>query len=156
MPTSAVVLDEEQALYEHGVAAVTCLLSGLQVLKDSYDQQTRLLRFVKGIHGFHIYATEHWTEYLLANAAASGGLKGKLLEAAVRLDEALEKTSVAERSMPKPSADSKDDRLELLHQYGRLQKHVERALFARSLRRFESELRTSGQFPETHKHLFQD
>jgi hypothetical protein len=129
------------------MAAVTCLLSGLEVLDPSYNKQAKLSRFVKGIHGFHVYATEYWTEYLLANAAIAGGLKEELLHAATRLANVLNgfrDTNTPELPKSKVVADSKDERLELLEQYGSLRKHVERSIFARSLRRFESELQTTG------------
>jgi hypothetical protein len=141
-------LSEEQSMNEHGIAAVTCLLSGLKVLNPSYYKHARLSRFVKGIHGFHVYATEYWTEYLLANAAMDGGLKEDLLRAASRLADVLDTfqdSNIPELSKSKVSFDSKDSRLELLQRYGGLRKHVERSIFARSLRRFESELQTTGK-----------
>jgi hypothetical protein len=140
--SSAVVLKEEDALREHGVAAVSCLLSGLQVFNKLYDEQTRLLRLIKGVHGFHVYATEYWTEYLLANAAISGGLEGshKLLDLATRLAEALDSMTVVPPPKLKVSSGGIDDRLSLLEQYGTIQKHVEKALLARSQKRLESEL----------------
>ncbi|KAI1669942.1 NACHT domain-containing protein [Pyrenophora tritici-repentis] len=144
--SSAVTLYEEQSLNEHGIAAVTCLLSGLDVLNPSYDKHAKLSRFVKGIHGFHVYATEYWIEYLLVNAAIAGGFKEGLLQAATRLADVLDKfqdTNIRELPISKVTADSKDERLELLQKYGSLRKHVERSIFARSLRRFESELQTT-------------
>jgi hypothetical protein len=141
-------LSEEQTIQEHGIATLCCLLSGIQVLTKPSDEQTKLLRFVKGIHGFHVYATEYWTEYLLANVARSGVLEGKLLEVATDLAEALDKMNdedITEVPKTKTHAGNKDDRLILLEKYGTLRKHVERSLFARSLRRFESELQISGE-----------
>ncbi|KAL5120621.1 hypothetical protein ACEQ8H_001369 [Pleosporales sp. CAS-2024a] len=146
--SSAVSLSEKQTMQEQGIATLCCLLSGIQVLTKPSDEHTKFLRFVKGIHGFHVYATEYWTEYLLANAALSHGLKGKLLEVATNLDEALNrihKADIAEVSKTKTRAENKDARLILLNEYGTLRTHVERSLFARSLRRFESELQTSSK-----------
>ena len=137
---------EEDSLNEHGIAAVSCLVSGLQVMNESYDEQQKLLRFVKGIHGFHVYATEYWTEYLLANARITGGLKETLLEVATRLADILdqlEDTSCSGLPIPKTTLDIKDDRLELLEVYGSLRKHMERSLFARYKKRFESELQVT-------------
>jgi hypothetical protein len=153
--SSELILTEEQCLYEHGVAALSCLLSGIQVLNDCRDEpenspkeQSKLRRFVKGIHGFHVYATEYWTEYLLASAESKGRLDGKLLEAAIRLVEVLEKQTFPEGPEP-PSliaaVANKEKRLEALNGYRALRKHVERSLYARSLKRFESELQISGK-----------
>ncbi|CBX99800.1 hypothetical protein LEMA_P073890.1 [Plenodomus lingam JN3] len=144
--SSAIILREEESLNEHGIAAVSCLLSGLQVMNESYDEQKKMLRFVKGIHGFHVYATEYWTEYLLANARTTGGLKKGLVEVATRLADVLDKledTSPLGFPLPKATIDIKDDRLALLEGYGSLRKHMERSLFARSKQRFESELQAT-------------
>jgi len=140
--SSAVALKEEDALREHGIAAVSCLLSGLQVFNKSDNEHNKLLRLIKGVHGFHVYATEYWTEYLLANAAISGGLEGspKLLNLATRLTEALESMAIIPPPELKLSSGSTDDRLSLLKQYGPIQKHVEKALLARSQKRLEFEL----------------
>ena len=150
--SSELILTEEQCLYEHGVASLSCLLSGIQVLnkepESSPNEQNKLLRFVKGIHGFHVYATEYWTEYLLASAESKGCLDGKLLDAADRLVEVLEKQTFPEGPEP-PSliaaVTNKEKRLQALDKYGALRKHVERSLYARSLKRFESELQISGK-----------
>ncbi|CAN9407282.1 unnamed protein product [Alternaria alternata] len=153
----AVTLREEQSLNEHGIAAVTCLLSGLHVLDPSYDEQAKLSRFVKGIHGFHVYATEYWTEYLLANAAINDGLEEELLHAATRLADILDKfkdTNTSEPPKTRATADSKDERLELLQRYGSLRRHVESSIFARSLRRFESELQTTSEPADNAPRIF--
>lgn len=68
------ILNEETALYEQGLATVTCLLSGVRIFAPSYPEQTRSIRVLRGLHGFHIYATEYWIEYLLSNAASSNGM----------------------------------------------------------------------------------
>ena len=135
-------LKEEDALREHGVAAVSCLLSGLQNFDRLYNEQTRLLRLIKGVHGFHVYATEYWTEYLLANAASSGGLRGsqKLLDLATQLAETLDSMNTSPPAKLKIASGSIDDRLGLLEEYGTIQKQVEKALLARSQKQLESEL----------------
>jgi len=107
-----------------------------------YNQQTRLLRLVKGLHGLHVYATEYWTEYLLASVASRGSLQGsgKLLSLASQFTEALEK--MADVALPKwqISSGSTDDRLSLLNPYEKIQKQVEHALLARSQKQLEFEL----------------
>jgi hypothetical protein len=138
---STVVLREEDALREQGIATLSCLLSGLKIFDPSYDDQARLLRLVKGIHGFHVYATEYWTEYLLANAAIHDGLEGsdKLSALTMQLADTLDgMTTLAPPS--KTSSVSIDDRLSLLEKHGTIKEHVERALLARSQKRLELEL----------------
>ncbi|OBS23023.1 hypothetical protein FPOA_09341 [Fusarium poae] len=59
-----IFLRERQSLQEHAVATVACLISGLKFFDDAYPAHDRVLRVAKGLHGFHVYATEFWTEIL--------------------------------------------------------------------------------------------
>ena len=104
---------------------------------------------LKGLHGFHVYATEYWTEYLLSHAAGLGVPDDKsdlfvlAKDLANKLDQMFESaTSDESRSDTTPL----DSRLELLSLYPLLQKQVSIACKARSLSRLESELyHESGQ-----------
>jgi len=51
---------------EHGTASATCLLSGLEVFQPDYPYLLRSLRVLKGLHGFHVYASEYWVDYILS------------------------------------------------------------------------------------------
>lgn len=55
------------------MAAITCLLAGFRIFDTAYDANDRNLRILRGIHGFHIYATEYWLEDLLCSSAAFDG-----------------------------------------------------------------------------------
>ncbi|KAL6416287.1 Vegetative incompatibility protein HET-E-1 [Ilyonectria robusta] len=66
-PDSNLILDEKTSIHEHGLATAACLVSGLQILNPSCPDHTRLPRVLRGIHGFHTYATEYWIEYVLSN-----------------------------------------------------------------------------------------
>lgn len=66
-PDSNLILDEETSIHEHGLATAACLVSGLQILNPSCPDITRLPRVLRGIHGFHTYATQYWVEYVLSN-----------------------------------------------------------------------------------------
>lgn len=68
------MLDEARALHDQGLATASCLLSGYQVFQPSYPENMRFLRVLKGFHGLHLYASEHWVEYILSIAASDGGL----------------------------------------------------------------------------------
>ena len=135
-------LKEEDALREHGIAAFSCLLSGFQVFNKLYNERIRSLRLVKGVHGFHVYSNEYWTEYILANAASSSDLEGspKLLDLTTQLAKTLDNMTVLSLSKSKASSSSVDDRLGLLEKHGTIQKHIEKALSARSQKRLESEI----------------
>ena len=141
--SSSLVINEQEALQEHGIATITCLLSGLEVFSKPYEEQTKCLRVVKGLHGFHVYATEYWTEYLLSYAVFAGGLdtNSSLLVFAYRLADRLEE-AVSPTTAKEVDSESRmlDERLTSLRQHAALYEQVERALKARSLKRLESEL----------------
>ncbi|KAK4163802.1 hypothetical protein QBC43DRAFT_212370 [Cladorrhinum sp. PSN259] len=73
-PESNIGLSETTACYQHGVSTATCLLSGLETMALACPESERNLRILRGLHAFHTYATEYWTEYLLAIASSSTGL----------------------------------------------------------------------------------
>lgn len=125
------------------MATFACLLSGLEVFGETYEEHHRYLRVAKGIHGFHIYATEHWTEYLLSHAASEGGVNisspfvALACQLAIKLDEALI------RGLPLDISSEwsiSDQRLALLGHERVLYKQVKAALNARSLKQLEHEL----------------
>ncbi|PSN67186.1 hypothetical protein BS50DRAFT_384791 [Corynespora cassiicola Philippines] len=130
-------IDEQTALREHGIAAITCLLSGLQVFHSSFDSQTRSLRLVKGIHGFHVYATEYWAEYLLADAASNSGLDPSsiLSELANQIALLLSQSNSTEGSHYDFSDETPDKRLHYLQNNQVLYKQVQYFLKSRSKHR---------------------
>ncbi|RFU25006.1 hypothetical protein B7463_g11335, partial [Scytalidium lignicola] len=141
--SSNLIINEQEVLREHGIAAVTCFLSGLEVFSKIYPEQTKCLRVVKGLHGLHIYATEYWTEYILSHAISANGLDitSPLCilanQLAHKLDLAVEPTTAEE---VKSKSDLLDERLGSLRQHPVLHKHVKASLEARSLLRLEAEL----------------
>ncbi|EHK42609.1 hypothetical protein TRIATDRAFT_224424, partial [Trichoderma atroviride IMI 206040] len=136
------------SLEEHGVAAVTCLLSGSEVFYTAYDKQITYHRVVKGLHGFHIYATEYWTEYLLSRAEYVSGLENNslLFAMACQMADKLNGMAglLAEEQFQTQSSvqdeNAQDKRLAYLQQYPILQKQVRAALEARSIKQLEYEL----------------
>ncbi|CEI70590.1 hypothetical protein FVEN_g920 [Fusarium venenatum] len=136
-----IVLEERQSLQEHGVATVACLLSGLKYFDHTYPAHDKALRVARGLHGFHVYATEFWTEYLLSFASSNDTVTAdssiSLISLACELAHKLEYEEVAsttDDSMMNPV----DVRLGSLHQYRVLQKCVDRSLRLRSLGTLES------------------
>lgn len=91
----------------------------------------------------HVYATEHWTEYLLSHAASTSGLdtNPSLLTLANRLADKLGE-AVNPTTTKEVDSESRmlDERLISLRQHTALYKQVEGALKARSLKRLEAEL----------------
>ncbi|RFU25501.1 hypothetical protein B7463_g10833, partial [Scytalidium lignicola] len=142
-PSSNLKVMEDQSLIEHGKATVTCLLSGLDIFALSPTNQNRHIRVLKGLHGFHVYATEYWTEYLLSHASNLGCRDDTLdlfvlaEDLAQKLDKMFKSASADEsRSDGTPL----DNRLNLLSLHPLLQKQIRIACKARSLNRLESEL----------------
>ncbi|KAF4437906.1 NACHT domain-containing protein [Fusarium austroafricanum] len=140
--SKTIAIKEHQALQEHGVAAVTCLLSGLKVFSQGFSEPERVLRVAKGVHAFHVYATEFWTEYLLSTnleATVFTDSTSRLINLALRLADQLE---ISQPMGSSGQSDSKlaDKRLELFQQYPVLQRHMNRALKDRSLETLESRI----------------
>lgn len=145
-PQSPIPLQNDETLNEHGVAAITCLLSGLHIFENSYPERSRFLRLIEGIHGFHIYATEYWTEYVLAHVAwmatVPGTTSSRLLSLALQFAARVEliATDVKKQKDILTDEQSFDDRLSFLQQYPQLKDCVLRNLQARSLEKLESDL----------------
>jgi hypothetical protein len=140
--SDVVTINEHDALREHGLAAVACLLSAVRVFDKGYQEQKRLLRLVKGVHALHVYATEYWTDYLLANAATASGLEASpdLITLASHLASALDTVAGASLGQLVPSSCTNEDRLHHLDRQPDLRRLVEKALLARSSKRLELEI----------------
>ncbi|KAI8626353.1 hypothetical protein F5Y19DRAFT_227422 [Xylariaceae sp. FL1651] len=140
-PTSTLGITEKDAVIEHCISTVTCLLSGFDYLINGPDR-AKAIRIVKGLHGLHVYATEFWTEHLLHHASMGEFNSGSHLFSLVsKLVQRLE-------DFMTPSAEdghcledtSIDERLTSLKEQPLLLKHVEASLRARSLKRLESKI----------------
>ena len=147
LQSSSLGINERQALSDHGIATITCLLSGLQVFNGAFNEQTRPIRLIKGVHGLHVYATEFWTEYLLSEAEATGGpeISSPLLAMAFRLADRLNETVATTASIKCIDAtNDNNERLLFFQGHKALYKHIGAAMEARSSKRLEMEL-LSGQ-----------
>ncbi|UPK96932.1 hypothetical protein LCI18_007867 [Fusarium solani-melongenae] len=142
--SSNIVIYKQQALREHGVATVTCLLSGLRVFGREFPEHDRVLRIGKGLHGFHVYATEYWIEYLLSHIAGADGIDTNSPEPLMIL--ACQLADVVKESSPEMALENDgrtsqlDERLPALRQYPTLYTCVTRALMARSLKNLEARI----------------
>lgn len=96
----------------------------------------------RGLHGFHIYSTEHWIEYILSQATCTSSQNASdMLNLANRLAEKLSNLRNSSMDMRNvPSLIIQDTRLAFL-QNPLLRKEVEWTLWTRSLKGLEQ---TSG------------
>ena len=71
---SGALMSETTACFEHSVASVTCLLSGINVFGREFPDQERQLRVVQGLHSFHVYANEYWLDHVLVAGGSEQGI----------------------------------------------------------------------------------
>jgi len=134
---------ETESLQQQGTAAIACLLSGLNTFKDDGLNDQRNIEVVTGLHGFHLYAAEHWIEYLLtnprnsANDSATSSLFILANQFAEKLDKLNKNMSTDDYEQRSSTLDS---RFALLQQYPILQSQVKIALKIRSQKAFEEQL----------------
>lgn len=140
--SSNLLIDEYETLQEHGLATVACLLSGLTVFNNSYQEYDRQLRLIKGLHGFHVYATEYWTDYLFfhVQSATFNATTSSLLALANILACRLDAADTWTGAELEYSTETSGDPLQSLSQYPVLLKHVRKYLRARSVKTLEAEL----------------
>lgn len=112
---------------------------------NHYRDQDMRLRVVKGVHALHIYATEYWTEYVLAHAASEGSpTRAPLIDLACKLSDQLDTIVGLEYKLHNEKIDGLDRRLVALQPFPRLRQHIERFLRARSFAQLEAELLCSN------------
>ncbi|KAK7428634.1 hypothetical protein QQZ08_004896 [Neonectria magnoliae] len=142
-PSSNVVIHEEEALQEHGIASIACLLSGVRAFSKPGPDYAKFLKVAKGLHGLHIYATKYWTDTLLSHAAFSSGLDTTstlfilACQLADELDEAYGSSALCE-SVSKVKVS--DERLAFLKQHPVLHKHIEEALKSAAIKDIDPNL----------------
>ncbi|KAK8872564.1 hypothetical protein PGQ11_003078 [Apiospora arundinis] len=94
--SSNLVLIERDCLLQHGIATVRCLLAGIEAFLKAVPQHHEqvLLEVIKGLHSFHIYSKEYWTDYLLSlvkpdeeEDSTYNPLFNRALEFATKLDQ---------------------------------------------------------------------
>ncbi|KAK2028567.1 hypothetical protein LX32DRAFT_394337 [Colletotrichum zoysiae] len=142
----SMVINEDTTLTEQSSATLACLLSGCDVFGSTYNEHERQERVLKGMHGFHVYATEYWTDYLLSRVATADDSdeKSHLINLACNLAEKLDGIGEYPQSAEcERQPEELDKRLGCLANYPVLFKHVSSFLRARSLRTLESLIFTS-------------
>ena len=125
------------------MASIECLTSGLEVFNPAFDERERSNRLIQGIHGFHIYATEFWTEYVLTEAAFPGTSHASslLVRRAIEFSQLLH-AGTEDVGILKVMEDVviSDRRLSRLQPWDSLYQHVAAAMRCRSRKRLEMEL----------------
>lgn len=135
MPESKLLISRDTAIYEHALASTACLLSGLEVFNVGYSHQDRMTRVLKGLHGFHIYANQYWTDYVL-DICSSGNSHHQLFDLTTTLRnlsnalEVLGGLSLFSKGTGELTVSGNS--LDLLKEYPGLQKNAKIALEARS------------------------
>ncbi|KAF4635514.1 hypothetical protein G7Y89_g2570 [Cudoniella acicularis] len=127
-PASGPFIQQQQVSYEQSLACVACLLSGLNVFQQRYGDNDRLRRVLKGLHGLHLYANEHWIEHLLIAGSHGAGLDtiSNLLRLTERLcnDLQLRRTPLPESTLRNGRAPRLDDRLSLLEMHPAIHEYL--------------------------------
>lgn len=129
------LISRDTAIYEHALASTACLLSGLEVFNVGYSHQDRVKRVLKGLHGFHIYASQYWTDYVLY-ICSSGDSHHQLFDLTTTLRnlsnalEVLGGLSISSKGTGELTVSG--NRLDLLKEYPGLQINAKIALQARS------------------------
>lgn len=133
-PDSTIGLIEADTKCEHGVASTTCLLAGFRIFDTAYDSNDRNLRILRGIHGFHIYATEYWLEDLLCSNAAFGSSEtaALLCSTAKALADRLSAVSHPAGTSAEQELRTLDDRLSNFADQGAVYDMLRYALMERS------------------------
>ncbi|KAI1273077.1 hypothetical protein F5Y07DRAFT_391555 [Xylaria sp. FL0933] len=121
-PKSVVKISRDRAYLEHAIATTACLSSGLDVFHPDYPATERYSRMLKGFHGFHPFAYEHWIDCVL-HALSPSGTEEDISQLRTILSEISQKIAVFTTTDPK---------LETLQPFPPLYRAVKGVVLARS------------------------
>ncbi|PTB69764.1 hypothetical protein BBK36DRAFT_1188402 [Trichoderma citrinoviride] len=112
---SALSITETHSQRQHGLATVRCLLSCQEIFVPSYPEVERVGRILRGTHGFLMYATQFWVDYLLKDLDHDRGrfFESEIFVLSCRLAEAF---TGARQSLEEADGDRPDPRLALIRQ----------------------------------------
>lgn len=129
---------------QHCIASTACLLSSMKLLSQQRQQSFRVL--VRGVYGLQLYATEYWTEYLLAIVGRNGGLDrdSTLHSLLYQLSAGIDAASQNDRDEDYRDDPSQDNRLDHLKEHQSIYENVRKAIWTRSLQHLEQCLRSEG------------
>ncbi|KAI1353445.1 hypothetical protein F5Y01DRAFT_277115 [Xylaria sp. FL0043] len=132
-PKSVVKISRDRAYLEHAIATTACLSSGLDVFHPDYPATECYSRMLKGFHGFHPFAYEHWIDCVL-HALSPSDTEEDTSQLRTILSEISQKIAVLCDSLPIQSGNSTttDPKLETLQPFPPLYRAVKGVLLARS------------------------
>lgn len=125
------------------MSTLACLVCGSEIFLGNTSHHIKALRVVKGIHGFHVYATEFWTEYFLSYVASRPcNDSSAILDLALRLADRLSRLSYTSQVLKEatPITQQVDEKMKFLEEWPLLYKLIETFLRGRSLKRLEHNL----------------
>ncbi|KAI1748344.1 hypothetical protein F4782DRAFT_534453 [Xylaria castorea] len=130
---SVVHINQDRAYLEHAVATSTCILSGLYIFQPSYVSHDRSIRVLRGLHGFHAFAYEHWIDCIL-HALSPRDTREDMSQLFSILFEASQKLAVSQDSpiTQNESITTLEPRLELLRRFPPLFQTAKEFLLARN------------------------
>ncbi|KAI0400767.1 hypothetical protein F4802DRAFT_583444 [Xylaria palmicola] len=132
-PESAVWIGPDHVCLEHAIATTACFLSGLDVFQPEYPSNDRSIRVLKGVHGFHVYACEHWIDCVL-DAVSSVSTEQDRARLISTLSDASQKLAIL--GVPPTKQDgghsTSEPRLELLKQFPTLYETAKGFILARN------------------------
>lgn len=140
--SSHLTLDEHLISQQHCFATTACLLASLEIFQDIYPKQDRLLRIINGLHAFLVYCIQYWTDYVLCTMVPAEGAalpRTPTLDLACKLAHKLDEIHHHKEKDVEIDFNISDARIEALKIYPRLQNHVKRAMYARSLEALEAD-----------------
>lgn len=135
---------EKAAMNQHCIASIACLLSSMKLLGQNRQDIFQVV--VRGVYGLQLYATEYWTEYLSAIVDRCGGLDGDsiICNLLYRLSAGIDAAFGNDDQDLQYDELSPDKSWDHLKEHQGIYKLVRRAIWARSLKQLEQNLRTES------------
>ena len=150
MSNSKLPIVRDKAVYEHGIASVTCLESGLDVFNPGFSGHDRNTRVLKGLHGFHVYANENWLNYVSDILTSRDRQQAPdLLATLAKLSDRLASLGISSASTNIESEPTLSGGvLDLIKEYPALYKNAKMALQARDRKTLSGVTVQEGASPE--------
>ncbi|KAL7897605.1 hypothetical protein HDV64DRAFT_285923 [Trichoderma sp. TUCIM 5745] len=138
LQSSTLSITANESLMRHGLATVRCLSASQSIFASDYSETDRTLRILRGVFGFHMYATEFWIDYILEHLELDQDLlfKSDFFLSSCRLAEQLEAIEANEVAM---GNDPLNSRLNILrHKHYPLYNTIQTVLLERGRKTLEA------------------
>ncbi|KAI3340581.1 hypothetical protein F4824DRAFT_487048 [Ustulina deusta] len=132
-PGSVIMINQDCAYLEHAIATTSCLSSGLDVFRPDYPSNERAIRMLKGLHGFHVFAYEHWIDCVIHALSPSdtGDGTSQLLTILFQLSQKIAASSDS-LLIQNESIATSEPRLDILRPFPPLYKTAKGVMLARN------------------------